>query len=206
MNDHIDYFFTTVSPFAWLGHRHLMAIASKHEKTVRFRPVNLAGVWQHSGSVPLAQRGTVRQHYRMIELHRVALMRGLDINLRPAHFPTNPELADRTVIALAEAGRGAADFAFAAGEAVWARDLDIAQESVIAQLLEETGHEAVHYIDAAKAQHTADIRAENTKAAIEAEVIGAPAYVYKGEPFWGQDRLEYLTHMIETEREPFREL
>jgi 2-hydroxychromene-2-carboxylate isomerase len=204
MQDHIDYFFTTVSPFAWLGHRHLMALASKHEKSVRFRPVNLGEVFANSGSVPLAQRSAVRQRYRLVELQRIALMRGVHLNPQPAHFPTNSELADRTVIALAEAGRGAADFAQAVGEAVWSLDLDIADEVVLARLLEETGHDAAHFIEAAKSQHAADIRLQNTKDAMAADAIGSPSYVYKGEVFWGQDRIDLLDHMIETGREPFR--
>ncbi len=206
MQDHIDYFFTTVSPFAWLGHKHLMAIASKHEKSVHFRPVNLADVFSNSGSLPLAQRSAVRQRYRLVDLQRIALTRGVHLNPKPAHFPTNSELADRTVIALAEAGRGAADFAHACGEAVWSLELDIADEAVLARLLEETGHDAAHFLAAAKSQHTADVRAQNTKDAMAADAIGSPSYVYKGEVFWGQDRLDLLDHMIDTGREPFREV
>ena len=53
-----------------------------------------------------------------------------------------------------------------------------------------------------KSEKTAAIREENTKAAIAADAIGSPCYVYKGEPFWGQDRLDLLDHMITTGREP----
>lgn len=206
MEDTIDYFFTAVSPFAWLGHRQLMSIASKHGKTVRFRPVNLAGVWAASGSVPLAQRTPVRQHYRLIELQRISHMRGLEMNLQPAYFPTNPELADRTIIALLQHGRNPADFSFGLGEAVWRRNLQIADEEVLAKLLLENGFDPAPQLEAAKSPATAAIRDENTKAATVANAIGAPAYVYKGEAFWGQDRLDHLDHMITTGRMPYQAL
>ena len=48
--------------------------------------------------------------------------------------------------------------------------------------------------------------AANSKAASAADAIGVPAYVYRGETFWGQDRLELLERMIATGREPYRTL
>jgi 2-hydroxychromene-2-carboxylate isomerase len=206
MDDAIDYFFSSVSPFAWLGHRQLMSIAGKHGKKVRFRPVNLMGVWAVSGSVPLGQRTPLRQRYRLIELQRIALMRGLHLNPKPSSFPTDPELADRTIIALNDAGRSAADFAFAVGEALWSKDRQIADEGVISALLKECGFDAAHIIELAKAPHAGEVREANTRAAIEADAIGSPCYVYKGEPFWGQDRLDHLDQMITSGRGPFRTL
>ena len=31
-----------------------------------------------------------------------------------------------------------------------------------------------------------------TQRAIDAQVFGVPWYVYRGQPFWGQDRLDFL--------------
>ncbi len=206
MDDPIDYFFTSVSPFVWMGHRQLMSIASKHGKAVHFRPVSLAGVWEASGSIPLGQRTPARQKYRLIELQRISHMRGLELNLHPQYFPTNPELADRTVIALLQHGRNPADFVFSLGEAVWSRNLQISDEAVIGQLLLENGFDPAMHMDTARSDATSATREANTKAAVEANAIGAPTYVYKGEPFWGQDRLDHLDHMITTGRDPFHEL
>ena len=35
-----------------------------------------------------------------------------------------------------------------------------------------------------------------TAKAIEAQVFGSPWYVYRGEPFWGQDRLDFLDRAL----------
>jgi 2-hydroxychromene-2-carboxylate isomerase len=38
--------------------------------------------------------------------------------------------------------------------------------------------------------------AQNTQAAIEAGVFGAPSYVVDGELFWGQDRLDFVERCL----------
>jgi 2-hydroxychromene-2-carboxylate isomerase len=45
--------------------------------------------------------------------------------------------------------------------------------------------------------------AQNTEAAIAAGAVGAPVYVLNGEPFWGQDRVEYLDHALASGRGPY---
>ena len=35
-----------------------------------------------------------------------------------------------------------------------------------------------------------------TQKAIDLDVFGAPTYVYKGELFWGQDRLDFLERAL----------
>ena len=36
------------------------------------------------------------------------------------------------------------------------------------------------------------------------DAVGAPAYVYNGEVFWGQDRIDYLDRMITSGRAAFK--
>lgn len=204
MTTSIEYYFTSISPFAFMGHDTLMEIAKRHGKEVDFKPFNLASVWEISGAVVPAQRPPMRQRYRMIELQRVAEFRKLPLNPEPAHFPTNPALADHCIIAIVEAGKDPASFARAVGEAVWINNLQIASEDVISELLAKSGYDANVILAAANDEKTADIRAANSQAAIKADAVGAPAYVYKGEVFWGQDRLEYLNQMLTTGRAAYK--
>ncbi|MCB1448703.1 MAG: 2-hydroxychromene-2-carboxylate isomerase [Nitratireductor sp.] len=203
MAETIDYFFTSISPFVYLGHRKLMEIAARHGAPLRFRPFILGGVWENSGSVPLPQRSATRQRYRLVELQRIAEYRGETLNLHPAHFPVNPERADLCVAAITLAGGNPTDFVYETCKAVWARNLNISDEAVLAEILEATGHDAARMLDASRSEAAIAARQENTNAAIAADAIGAPAYVYKGEVFWGQDRLEMLEAMIASDRPAF---
>lgn len=203
MSHSIDYFFTSISPFAYLGHDALLDIARKHGCKVNFRPFNLAGVWASSGAVPLPQRPAVRQRYRLIELQRFAEYRGIDLNLAPAHFPVDPTLADHCAIAISQSGTRPADFVRSVCEAVWTRDMNIADRDVLANLIKAAGFDDEAILENAGSEGVAAIREENTKAAVAHDAIGAPSYVYKGEVFWGQDRLDYLDRMIASGRDAY---
>ncbi len=203
MSSHIDYYFTCPSPFAYMGHKQFHEIAKKHGKTIEYKPFDILGVWGESGAVPPAQRPVVRQRYREIELQRVSEYRNVCVNPRPAYFPTNPRLADQAVCALVIMGKDPASFALAAGRAVWEKDLQIADETVLVDLLEECGHDSKDVLGVATSDEAGDMRLANTQSAIEHDAVGAPAYVYKSEVFWGQDRLDYLDHMIATDRRAF---
>ena len=196
----IDYFFTLVSPFAYLGHRAFLDTAKVHGAEISFRPVALMGVWEHSGAVPLPQRPQSRQDYRLIELQRWREKRGVKLNLHPKHFPANPTLADRSVIALVEDGADPADYAGAVQKACWAQDKDIADADVLAGLLEQAGNNAGAILKAAESDVVAAIQKANTDAAVAFGVIGAPGYVLNGEPFWGQDRIELLADALASGR------
>lgn len=199
----IDYYFTLISPFSYLGHKALLAVADKHGASIAFKPMNLADVFATSGVVPIPERPVSRQNYRLIELQRIADFRGLPLTLRPAHFPTNPALANGAVAAISAAGGDPADFMFEAFQACWANERDISQPETVRELLEATGHDATAIMAAASSQEVVATMAENTEAAIAAGAVGAPAYVLQGEPFWGQDRIDYLDHALSTGRGPY---
>lgn len=200
----IDYFFTLVSPFAYLGHRAFLQVAANHGAEVRYRPVGLPTVFEHTGGVPLPQRPKARQAYRFLELQRWRDKRGVPLNLRPKHFPTNPTLADRAVIALSEAGADPADYMESVFRACWAEERDVADRSLLAELLGAAGHDAGAVLEAAENDRIGAIHKANTDDAIASGVIGSPSYLLNGEPFWGQDRIELLADALASGRPPYR--
>lgn len=202
----IDYFYTHVSPWAYLGHQAFVDVAAAHGQEIRFRPVNLAGVFEVSGGLPLAKRHPVRQAYRFVELQRWREKRGVPLTLKPAFFPANPGLADCCAIAVEQAGGPVAACSARLFRAIWAEDLDIASETVVAGLLQEIGLDADAILAAAQGAAVQEAYQENQHLAIELGVIGSPCYVLKGEPFWGQDRLELLEDALVSGRGAFHPL
>lgn len=199
----IDYYFTLISPWAYLGHRALLDLAAARGATVNYRPVMLAKVFENSGAAPLAQRPKARQDYRFVELQRWRAKRGLPLNLKPKHFPSNPSLADRTVIALLAEGRDPGGYAEAVFRACWAEERDIADREVLAAKLDEAGHDAERVLAAADSDPIRQTYEANTAEAVALNAIGSPTYVLGGEVFWGQDRLDLLADALESGRQPY---
>lgn len=202
----IDYFYTHISPWAYLGHEAFRDIASRHGATIRPRPVDLSGVFEASGGLPLGKRHPARQAYRFIEMQRWKDKRAIPLTFKPAFFPTPPGLSDCCTIALAEKGGPALDFTAAAFKAVWAEDRNVADETVLAEILTGFGQDADSVLEAAKSAEIAEKYKQNQTDAIDLGVVGSPCYVLNGEPFWGQDRLDLLDDALASGRGPYSPL
>jgi len=202
MADHIDYFYTSTSPFTWFGQKPFCEVAAKHKKEIRYKPVNLMEVWKVSGGVAPPQRPPMRQRYRLIELQRIGHYHGLEVIAEPDSFPANPERADCCCILLSQQGKDPGPFLFSVGEALWGQDRQIADEAVLAELLDKSGFDGKAIVAESKDPAIAEVRNANSQEATELDVVGAPAYVYEKEVFWGQDRVDYLDHMIASGRDP----
>ncbi|MBY0610549.1 MAG: 2-hydroxychromene-2-carboxylate isomerase [Beijerinckiaceae bacterium] len=204
MQAKVDYYFSVSSPWAYIGFATFRDIVRTYALDVSYKPVLLRDVFEQTGGLPLAKRHPARQRYRMLELQRWREYRRLDFKLKPSFSPFDPELIDRTVIAIVEAGLDPAPFLESAHAAIWERELDLADEAVIRSLLDRSGLDAHAMIAAARAPASGALYAANQTSAIEAGVFGAPSYVIDGEIFWGQDRLELLAHRLRTGRATYR--
>lgn len=196
MSKQVDYYFTSLSPYTYLGHTVFLELTNETQTSIRFKPVILGQVFADSGALPLAQRPKSRQAYRLVEIQRWAKKRDLPINLHPAFFPTDPSLADKCVIAIQESGNDASTFLGSVLAACWAEDKNISDETVIRDILTSLDFAADKIIMQAQSEQTANIYQQNTDEAIQQGVLGAPSYVLNNEQFWGQDRLELLSDSL----------
>ena len=197
MDKLIDYYLTPVSPYVYLGHERFVAIARRHAATVAVKPINLGVVFPVSGGLPLAKRAPQRQAYRLIELARWSRFLGVPLNLHPRHFPASAELASHVVLAALERSVDAAlDLTLALGRALWAEERDIADAATVRSIAEACGTDGAALAERAGAPDIATRYAVLTQEAIDRGIFGTPTYVYAGEPFWGQDRLDFLDRAL----------
>lgn len=198
MTKQVDYYFTPQSPFAYLGHERFAAIAQKHGAQVSLKPCDLGKVFSVSGGVPLAQRPPQRQAYRLVELRRWSEYLAMPMNLQPAFFPVSGDAASRLILAAQIANGTARAMALTGAicRAVWAEERNIADAATLAQIADEGGLDGAALLKASEAQAVQAAYAQNTQDAISAGVFGAPWFILNGEPFWGQDRLEFLDRAL----------
>jgi 2-hydroxychromene-2-carboxylate isomerase len=188
----IDYYFATISPYAYLGHDRLVALAQRHGATIAVKPINLGEVFPVSGGLPLSKRAPQRQAYRLVELQRWAHYLDKPMHVQPQYFPVNGDLAAYFILAAAEAGPAQAlALAGAVGRAIWEQERNIAEAATMEAVAAECGLPA-DLAARAQAPEIAEKYAALTREAIARGVFGAPTYVVEDELFWGQDRLDFL--------------
>jgi 2-hydroxychromene-2-carboxylate isomerase len=201
----IDYYFTLVSPWAYIGDALFKAIASKHRADIVYRPVPLGKLFPNSGGLPLGQRHPLRQRYRLIELQRWRDKRGLAFALKPKGWPFDPTLADCCVLALVDAGVNPTAFVSLAFKDVFEGERSLALAAEIAAVLKACGADADAILAAAASDRIKAQYAGNYDRAVETGVFGSPSYVLDDEVFWGQDRLELLDDALTSGRAAFKQ-
>lgn len=189
---HIDLFFSTLSPYAYLAGNRAEEVAAKHGATITYKPFDIMALFTRTGGTPPKDRHISRIEYRAQELVRQAKKAGLPFNLKPAHWPTNGAPSSYAFIAAQNAGGGdLGKLMFAITRAVWAEDKDIAEDAVVRACLEEAGFDPSLADSGLLAG--AETYAANLEEAVDRGVFGSPFYITEGDArFWGQDRIDDL--------------
>jgi 2-hydroxychromene-2-carboxylate isomerase len=202
----ITYYFTITSPWTYFGHGLLHEIAGRHNASIEYRPMPLGDVFEATGSLPLPKRPPLRQRYRWLELQRWRDKRAMPITFKPKYFPTDITLANRCIVAVLANGASPAKLIGRMLAGIWAEERDLGDEATVAEILAACGFGAASVIAKARTDAIGAAYATNGDKAIADGVFGAPAYLFDGELFWGQDRLELLDDMLASGRAGYRPL
>ncbi|MHA7851541.1 DsbA family protein [Roseovarius sp.] len=189
---HIDYYFTTLSPYAYLAGNRLEEIADRHGANITYRPLDIMQLFPRTGGQAPKDRHPSRRAYRDQELPRQARKLEMALNLQPAHWPTNAAPSSYAIIAAQEAGGGdMGKLVHSILRACWLEERDIAEDAVIRDCLQAAGFDPA--LADSGLLSGAETYAANLERAVADNVFGAPFYVVDtGQSFWGQDRLADL--------------
>jgi len=188
----IEFFFDCSSPWTWLAFHNLQPIARELEVEVSWRPVLVGGIFNavNPSVYEFRERGVpAKQAYLRKDLQDWARFSGLTLKFPPSTFPVNSVKAMRGCILLEAEGK-LVPFAEAVFEAYWARDLDISQDAVLAELCERVGVEPQRFLEGiAQPAVKARLKA-NTDEVIARGGFGSPTIFVGGDDmYFGNDRL-----------------
>jgi 2-hydroxychromene-2-carboxylate isomerase len=194
----IDYYVFLSSPWTYFGSERFAAMAKKYGAEVTITPMMPLALFDATGGLPLAKRAQQRQDYRFAELERWRRHLGMKLNLRPKFFPVNEALAGRLLVAVRDSlGTDAAiGFANAVLRGLWAEERNIADPEDLEQIITECGFDPAALFAAAESDAVKAEYEGGTQKAIAAGAFGAPFFVVDGEPFWGQDRLDFVERKL----------
>ena len=198
MKKNIEYYFSPMSPWAYLGHERLNTIANRVGANIELRPVDPMKLFAATGGVPLAKRPVQRQKYRIYELNRWKSFLQSPIIIEPDFFPYNPLTASLVVIAtdkLFGQDKGML-ITQKLMEGCWVHNRDMGSDEEIRNCIEACDIDSETVMQSITTQETMSQYDENTELAIKNDVFGAPTYRIDGEPFWGQDRLDFVERAL----------
>jgi len=205
----IEYYYSVVSPFSYLGLERFKELIEKNNITVKEKPIDLVGkVFTETGGVPVSKRSIQRQKYRLVEIERFKQELKIDIKLKPKFFPPfDPHAPAKFIIAAIETGN-VLTAGYECLKALWSEEKDISQIDELKKIAEKLDlkiefnddfiYGLSHNNDKIQKSYTYmnSIYAKNSLEAIEKGVFGAPTYIFENEIFWGQDRLNFLEKAI----------
>ncbi len=201
----IQAFYGISSPWAYFGAQRLYELADRTRTPLILRPIRIV---VQNGGIPLRSRPEPRQAYHAVELRRWSDYLGIPLNLQPKFYPCRTiEIAACAVIAAQDAGRDARAFSLAIQRGLWAEDRDIADLATLRAMARETlGPDGSDLVADPPRPEIAAEWAGNLAEAERLGIFGTPTYVYEGELFWGQDRLDFLERAVRADQSHAREL
>jgi len=212
----IEYFYSVRSSFTYLGAARLNALAERHRLAIRHHPIDLSVLIsafddfksQRTADRPYAgarvyEASPLRETYTRSEYRRWSRRLGIPINVDPKHHYGARELPSGAVILAQRRGLNANALSHAILQALWRDDRDIADPAVIGALIGEIGLavDRDEFTGAALDRSVQDEFLRNCRTAAARGVFGSPSYVFRGELFFGQDRLDFLEEAVASSRQ-----
>ncbi|RJG07743.1 2-hydroxychromene-2-carboxylate isomerase [Noviherbaspirillum cavernae] len=196
----VEFYFSFISLWSYIGSLPFQELIARRNIDVVYKPMDLYQVFAATGGKPPKERSPARQAYRLAEMARWSRMRKIPLNNEPRYYPAQPTLGHRMLLAAlsdpAVDEQSIHGFVHSALKAVWADALNIEDEATLIHLAEKNGLNGKGLLAAAADPVLHDKEQALTAEALQRNVFGAPFYIFEGEPFWGQDRLELLEMAI----------
>jgi 2-hydroxychromene-2-carboxylate isomerase len=195
----IEYFFSLLSPFAYLGNPRLLDIAQKNKVHINYKPINMRSIFPKTGGLPLAKRSEERKKYRLSELKRWSEYLNIPLNPEPKFYPTNEWPATRVVLLAVSKRLKVSDLIKRFMASVWLEEQDISEPRTIKKVVTDSGLDESQFFVSKSTELTLQQKwSANTNEALRNGVFGVPTYIFEGNLYWGQDRLDFLHRAVRT--------
>ena len=189
MNDHIDFYFDIISPYAYIAYKKILKIKDINFK---LKPILLGGLHNLAGiTAPAFNKYKMKNMQNDCEL--VSKKNNISFKWN-SKFPINSLNIMRGYLCVKDNKKE--EYLNNFFEAYWKEDLDLSNEENIKILLKKLKIDEHDFFNLIKNQDTKNKLKQFTQEAFEKEVFGAPTFIVNNKIFWGQDRLEYALDEI----------
>jgi 2-hydroxychromene-2-carboxylate isomerase len=184
MTARLDFFYSFRSPYSYLAAPRAFALPERYDVELEFR-----------GVIPMAMRGQsvprAKQLHTLRDAAREAKRLGMPFGR--IHDPLGAGALRCLAVSehAIEVGR-VRGFVLEAGRAIWSEAVDVSDDDGLRHVCERVGLEWPECIRALDEERLMTRVQANTDALVQLGHWGVPVFVFGGELFWGQDRIEDL--------------
>ena len=184
MNNHIDFYFDIISPYAYIAYKNIIKI---NNIKFNFKPILLGGLHNLVEiTAPAFNKFKLKNMKNDCEL----ISKKNKINfIWNSKFPINSLYIMRGYLVIKENKKK--DYLETFFDAYWKDDLDLSNEKNIIQMLEKLSINHEEFFKDIAKKEIKDQLKNFTNEAFKKDIFGAPTFVVNNKIFWGQDRLEY---------------
>ena len=151
------------------------------------------------GWIPLKNKPPVRQRYVRAEIGRWSRHLGVTMQLdnRPGDLK-DPTPAVMMVVAAESSGADGLPLALALQRACWESAADIGAPEIRRNIADANSYDGEHLLSCEQTHAISERWKQNRARGIECGVFGSPTYLFEGDLYWGQDRLDFLERHVVT--------
>lgn len=191
----IDFYYDFSSPYGYIAGEKIEALATKHGRSVDWKPILLGAIFKVTGGAPMPQI-PLKGEYANRDFVRSAKFH--DVPFRaPSVFPISGVAPVRAVVwqKMQDPAKAGA-LTRALYRAYFTQDVNISEAENVVKVAAASGVDAEALRAGMGDQATKDRTKAEVDAAIAAGVFGSPYMVIDGEPFWGVDRLDQMERWL----------
>jgi 2-hydroxychromene-2-carboxylate isomerase len=189
----IEFYFDFMSPFAYLAHRQVCALADRFERQIIYKPIDLPAAKIAAGNTgPSNREVPVKLRYLLEDINRWAARYKLPVNF-PASLDSARMNAGTFIAIERNQARQYVDAGFTLG---WGEGADIGSDTTLGALAERMDWPVSDFLKALSAPEQNERFLASNNEAHERGIFGVPTMLIGEQMWWGNDRLDFLEEFL----------
>ena len=186
----INFWFSIGSTYTYLSVSRIQEVAKKENLLINWIPFSVRKIMMDMDNIPFTPPSKkIKSDYMWRDIERRAKFYGFEAKV-PAPYPLKEfDLANQIAILGMNEGWGI-DYVISTYKRWFQLGKEPATEPNISEILQELNLDKEDTLNKAQSSEINNQYLDNTDKAYKNGVFGSPTFIYEGEVFWGDDRLD----------------
>ena len=195
----IDFWFSIGSTYTYLSVNRIAEVAKKENLSIIWKPFSVRKIMMDMDNIPFTPPAKkIKSDYMWRDIERRAKFYGFEAKV-PAPYPLKEfDLANQIAILGINEGWGV-DYVTITYKRWFQEGKEPATEPNLSEILDELNLNKDEVIKNVNSENIKNQYLKNTENAYKQGVFGSPTFIYNGEVFWGDDRLEDCIKWIKSQ-------